>query len=261
MTTLRQQQSSTYAYDNNGNLLTTSSTSYTWDYRNRLTQLVNGVATTTYTYDAADNRISQTIAQTVGSTTTASSTFYPNKYYSIVSSANGATTTATSTDYIYLGSALLATIDRTYLNGVASSTTTTHYIHPDHLGSTNIVTDKSGNPSQTLEYYPYGATRLTTGTPTINRQYIGQFTDPSGLSYLNARYYNSTQGQFLSEDPVFLGNPSGQDLSDPIEVPLYSFCESLHLDHRIPTPLNDHLPHNIRDLFCGIFSYQNRPQS
>jgi len=35
------------------------------------------------------------------------------------------------------------------------------------------------------------------------RKFIGQFTDDSGLSYLNARYYNPTQGQFISQDPVF----------------------------------------------------------
>src|SRR5947208_2704958 len=35
------------------------------------------------------------------------------------------------------------------------------------------------------------------------RKFIGQFTDDSGLDYLNARYYNPTQGQFISQDPVF----------------------------------------------------------
>ena len=42
--------------------------------------------------------------------------------------------------------------------------------------------------------------------------YIGQYTDNTGLSYLNARYYNGAQGQFTSEDPVFWGQ---QNLQDP----------------------------------------------
>ena len=29
-------------------------------------------------------------------------------------------------------------------------------------------------------------------------------------AFLNARYYSSAQGQFLSEDPVFLGDPKSQ---------------------------------------------------
>ena len=36
------------------------------------------------------------------------------------------------------------------------------------------------------------------------RIFIGQFSDDSGLSYLNARYYEAGRGQFLSEDPTFL---------------------------------------------------------
>ena len=68
----------------------------------------------------------------------------------------------------------------------------------------NVVTDENDNVVQTLDYYPYGATRVSVSTGTNEkRKYIDQFSDDSGLSYLNARYYNPTQGQFLSQDPVF----------------------------------------------------------
>jgi RHS repeat-associated protein len=69
---------------------------------------------------------------------------------------------------------------------------------------------------QTLDYYPYGSTRVSVATSTRERrQFIGQFTDDSSLSYLNARYYNSNQGQFISEDPVFLalGSHSAEQLA------------------------------------------------
>jgi RHS repeat-associated protein len=55
--------------------------------------------------------------------------------------------------------------------------------------------------------------------------YIGQFSDASGLSYLNARYYNSAQGQFTSQDPVFLGNPIQQNLQDPQSLNSYSYSD------------------------------------
>jgi RHS repeat-associated protein len=56
-----------------------------------------------------------------------------------------------------------------------------------------------------LDFYPYGATRISSATSTNERRkYIGQFSDDSCLSYLNARYYNPSQSQFLSQDPVFL---------------------------------------------------------
>jgi RHS repeat-associated protein len=39
----------------------------------------------------------------------------------------------------------------------------------------------------------------------IARLGVGQQYDvATALDYLNARYYNGSQGQFLSEDPVFL---------------------------------------------------------
>jgi RHS repeat-associated protein len=42
---------------------------------------------------------------------------------------------------------------------------------------------------------------------------------------LNARYYNPTQGQFTTEDPEFLGNPSQQKLTDPQSLNSYSYSD------------------------------------
>jgi hypothetical protein len=58
---------------------------------------------------------------------------------------SGATTTATTTVYVWNGDTLIATIDQVTVNGVNSGTSSTRYMHPDHLGSTNIVSDESGN--------------------------------------------------------------------------------------------------------------------
>lgn len=101
------------------------------------------------------------------------------------------------TKYIYAGGELVATI------GGSGATTTTSYIHRDHLSSTNVTTNQSGAVSTVLDYYPYGSLRIETGTPPA-RQYIGQYDDSeSDLAYLNARYYDSGRGQFTSQDPVF----------------------------------------------------------
>jgi len=129
---------------------------------------------------------------------------------------------ATTTEYVFNGDTLLSTVDQQTASGVATGTAQVRYIHPDHLGSTNVVTDQNGNLSQVLDYYPYGATRISVATSTNERrQYIGQFTDSSNLSYLNARYYNSSQGQFLTEDPVFW---SKQNLYDPQSFNTYSYA-------------------------------------
>lgn len=42
-------------------------------------------------------------------------------------------------------------------------------------------------------------------------------------AFLNARYYDGNHGQFISQDPVFLGDPSQQNLVDPQSLNAYSY--------------------------------------
>jgi len=90
--------------------------------------------------------------------------------------------------------------------GGGSTATTTRYSHPDHLNSTNVTTDYRGVTIQTLDYYPYGSTRINQASGGVNeaKQFIAQYADPeTSLSYLQARYYDGSKGEFLSEDPTF----------------------------------------------------------
>jgi uncharacterized protein RhaS with RHS repeats len=146
-----------------------TSTTYVWDYANRLIALGSGGATTTYGYSAFGERVLQT-----GTTTTF---IYLSKFYSVASSTLSSAKYATTTEYIFNGDTLLATVDRQLVSGVATGSAQTRYVHPDHLGSTNVVTDQNMNLVQTLDYYPYGATRVNTGVNATARKYIGQFAD------------------------------------------------------------------------------------
>jgi YD repeat-containing protein len=153
---------STFSYDNDGNLtqktVDGTTTTYVYDYANRLIALGSGGATTTYGYDAFGTRVLQT-----GTTTT---TIYPFKWYSVASSTGTGAKYATTTDYLFNGDTLLATVDQQTASAAATGTAKTRYIHPDHLGSTNVVTDENGVVVQTLDYYPYGATRISVATST-----------------------------------------------------------------------------------------------
>jgi RHS repeat-associated protein len=170
-----------------------------------------------------------------GTTTT---TIYPFKWYSVASSTGTGAKYATTTDYVLNGDTLLSTIDQQTASGVATGTAKTRYIHPDHLGSTNVVTDENDNVVQTLDSYPYGATRISVSTSTNEqRKYIGQFSDQSNLDYLNARYYSPAQGDFLSEDPVFLGQPKQQNLQDPQSLNSYSYSDDNPITKKDPTGL------------------------
>jgi RHS repeat-associated protein len=234
----------TYTYDNNGNLTRVSSsattTNYTYDYLNRMTAAGINNATTTFGYDANGQRISMTVGTT--STTT---TLYPTQFYSIASSTRSGKSYATTTEFIYAGSELLATVERYLVNGSATGTPQTRYIHPDHLGSTNIVTNASGTVVQTLDYYPYGSTRVNSGSDISARKYIGQFYDAaSNLSYLNARYYDPVRGQFLTEDPIFWS--ANQTLSDPQSLNAYSYAND--------NPINLSDPNGQAALYSGLIS-------
>ena len=68
-----------------------------------------------------------------------------------------------------------------------------------------MATDEDGEVTQTLDYYPYGSQRIATGSFSEQRRFIGEEYDgDTEFSYLNARYYQGSRGQFMSQDPVFL---------------------------------------------------------
>jgi RHS repeat-associated protein len=147
---------------------------------------------------------------------------------------------ATTTDYVFDGDTLLATVDQQPASGVATGTAKTRYVHPDYLGSTNVVTDENGNLVQTLDYYPYGSTRISVATSTRERrQFIGQFTDDSTLSYFQARYYDSGRGQFLTQDPVFWEIGQTRDgtnaLSNPQALNSYRYANDNPITGKDPT--------------------------
>jgi RHS repeat-associated protein len=221
----------TYSYDANGNVTQAGGWSYVWDYLNRMLASGYNNSTTTYAYDQSGARVLQV--------STTSTTYYPSKYFSVASTTSGGTSWATSTNYIWLGDTLLGTIDQKLYNGTATGTAIARYVHPDHLGSTNVVTDASGAVAQLVDYYPYGATRVSSTTYPTNekRQYIGQFMDAqTGLDYLQARYYDSARGQFVNEDPVFWNGK--QNLTDPQSLNVYSYAQGNPITGKDPLGLS-----------------------
>ena len=77
-----------------------------------------------------------------------------------------------------------------------------------YLGGTNVSTDEDGEVTQTLDYYPYGSQRIATGSFSEQRRFIGEeFDGDIEFSYLNARYYQGSRGQFMSQDPASRDDP------------------------------------------------------
>jgi RHS repeat-associated protein len=199
---------------------------------------VGAALTTTFGYDYSGQRV---ISQTASSTTV-----FPNKYFSIKSQTIASTTYATSTSYIFAGDTQVAYIEQDLIDGTATGTPRTFYVHPDHLGSTNVITDQNGGVVSSKDYFPYGSIRVESGDASLARGYIGQFEDGNNLSYLQNRYYQSDRGQFLSQDPVFLalGDPKQLStrkvtqqtlLSDPQLLNSYSYARNNPIRYSDPT--------------------------
>jgi RHS repeat-associated protein len=82
---------------------------------------------------------------------------------------------------------------------------TLYWVLSDHLGSASTITDALGAVVSTQKYWPYGATRATTGTLPTDKQYTGQRIEPGdalGLYNYKARFYSTTVGRFVSADTV-----------------------------------------------------------
>jgi RHS repeat-associated protein len=88
-----------------------------------------------------------------------------------------------------------------------------YWLLTDHLGSTAITLDASGNQVTELRYYPYGNTRYNPGGQKTNYRFTGQRWDQGhGLYFYNARWYDPVIGRFLSPDTIVPepGNPCGR---------------------------------------------------
>jgi RHS repeat-associated protein len=187
---LTSDSNASYTYDNNGNTLTeansTGTTSYAWDFENRLTQvtLPNSGGTVTFTYDPFGRRIEKV------------------------------SPTATSI-FVYDGDNLVETVNgsggevASYAQGqnideplAMDRSGTIDYYEQDGLGSVTSLTATNGSVAQSYTYDSFGNQTASSGSLTNYFRYTGrEFDKETNLYYYRARYYDPTSGRFLSEDP------------------------------------------------------------
>ena len=76
------------------------------------------------------------------------------------------------------------------------------------------MTDASGNVVGEQRYYPYGETRLTTGTIYTDQLFTGQREMAGlGIYHYGARFYSPKVGRFLSPDTIVPNAFNPQDLN------------------------------------------------
>jgi RHS repeat-associated protein len=177
----------TVAYDANGNTLSDpQGRSFTWDFENRLTQVVNpGVGTTTFRYDPFGRRIQK--SGPLGTTN-----FLYDDYNVIEELDSGGNVLARYTPGSHVDEWLAQ-----LRSGTAS------YYERDGLGSITSLSDSSGTLASSYTFDSFGKLTASTGTITNPFRYAARELDEeTGLYYDRARYYDPSAGRFLSEDPI-----------------------------------------------------------
>ena len=105
------------------------------------------------------------------------------------------------------------------------------FIHADHLGTGRVGTAWGGAQAWEDWHTPFGESLIHPDETDDQSDYTGHIRDKAtGLTYMQARYYDPVIGRFLSEDPVtFL------DTSEPAYFNRYSYTANDPINATDPT--------------------------
>lgn len=180
----------------NGNLTSDGDTCYQYNEANKLDKVYKCITSETvaeYVYDYEGMRmVKRNFAKGVLRDTVISWT----DSFETKAIAGGATE---NTSYYFVNKELVAKKD--------NSGNKTYY-HTDHLGSTSVITNQSGNLVEATTNDPWG--EIDSGGTQSKFLYTGQEHDAeTGLHYYNARYYDPDIRRFTQPDDII------QDAYDP----------------------------------------------
>lgn len=102
----------------------------------------------------------------------------------------------------------------------------TDYYHTDHLRSTRLITDESGNTVTEVSYTPFGESTLSGEEDSY--LFTGKEKGSSGLYYYGMRYYDPETGRFMTRDQN-LGRTNS-----PATLNRYTYCANNPLKYIDP---------------------------
>ena len=107
-----------------------------------------------------------------------------------------------------------------------------YFYHPDHLGSSSLITNADGIVTQHVEYVPYGEVFIEERNSTWNTPYLfnaKELDEETGLYYYGARYYDPKTSVWISSDPLKELYPNASS---------YLFCNANPVRYVDPTGMN-----------------------
>jgi RHS repeat-associated protein len=232
-----------YEYDLVGNRtrrtdkLTGEETDYSWDVRDRLTGLVvknalgEEVRSAGYTYDVYNQRIAKTVDMDgagAGVATTERYVYGSDQNIDLIFDQNG------NVSHRYLFGNGVDQIEADESGGSVLWALT------DYLGSVRDVVDNAGVVQNHVVYDAFGGVTSQTNASVVFRYgYTARELDAeSGLQYNRARYLDSFNGRFISEDPIsFAGGDA--NLSRYVWNSPINYTDAVGLEGRGVTVLLD----------------------
>ncbi len=205
-------QSKGATYDTQGRVTQGGGRAYTWDLASELSSYQGADGQASFTYDGLGQRISRSSAGVTQS-------YVLNYALPLPSVAAVRAGGADQRYYIWLPDGVLH-------SSIDASTGARRFYHFDESGSTNFLTDDSGNVTDTYAGTAYGETIVHTGTSDNPFTFQGAFgvieEGATGLYYMRARYYDSASARFLSRDPIISNDPRRMNpyefaLDDPVQ--------------------------------------------
>jgi len=229
-------QSRLTGYDANGNMTTRNGSTISYTSYNLPTSIPSGANSSTLAYGAWRNTVKQ-VAVTSGTTET---TIY-------VAGLLEKVTKGTTTEYRHRIDATPGTV-AIYVRK-SSGSNATYYLHRDHLGSPEMITNASGNSVVKLSFSAYGERRdadwdgpitsshLTSATNVTRHGYTDHLhLDSVKLVHMGGRVYDPVIGRFLSRDPYIDGVDSSQGANG------YAYVWNNPLTRWDPTGFNSTIP-------------------
>ncbi|MEK6225545.1 MAG: RHS repeat-associated core domain-containing protein [Chloroflexota bacterium] len=193
--TARTGPSQTDTYDQANRLTSDGASSYTWSNADRLTNR----GADTFSYDPLDRMTGSTVTGTAR-------TYTYNGDGLLQSRTQGSTTT-----FLWDPSITIQRLVKEGSDNIVYGLGSIYVVKADATtvtlardGSKNIRAEvaSSGTVNSAFRYRVYGQLAQTTGTTPTYLGLAGQLQDPSGLTYMRARWYDPVVARFTSRDPA-----------------------------------------------------------